>query len=48
MLPTLLTNYFASRIAGHAIDCEQFVINEQPAACQDAHSDVVVSSSTSG
>lgn len=41
MLPTLLTNYFASRIAGHAIDCEQYVVNEQPAACQDAHADVV-------
>lgn len=47
MLPTLLTNYFASRIAGHAIDCEQYVVNEQPAACQDAHADVVVSSTAS-
>jgi hypothetical protein len=46
MLPTLLTNYFASRIAGHPIDCEQFVVNEQPAACQDAHSDVVVRSNS--
>jgi MFS family permease len=41
LLPTLLTNYFASRHAGCELDCQQFNVGQQPAACQDAHADVV-------
>jgi hypothetical protein len=37
VLPTVLTNFFASRHAGTEIDCQQFSKEQQPAACQDAH-----------
>eukprot|EP00775_Hariotina_reticulata_P002210 gene2210-2525_t len=37
VLPTILTNFFASRHAGTEIDCQQFSQEQQPAACQDAH-----------
>lgn len=40
-LPTLFTNYFASKAAGHALDCETFPAGKQPPPCVDAHSTVV-------
>lgn len=46
LVPTLLTNFFASvRAHGEDIDCESFGRGQAPAACQNAHSDVVVWSS---
>lgn len=42
LVPTLLTNFFASeRQHGAAIDCEGFAHGQAPAACQNAHADVV-------
>ena len=46
VLPTLVTNDFASKRAGYHIECEE--IAEPPPACQDAHSDVVLWSTWSG
>lgn len=41
--PTIATNYFASRRAGHPVDC--FASVAQPQACIDAHADAVAWSS---
>jgi hypothetical protein len=34
VLPTIFTNFFAERYAGHPIDCQQFPPKEAPPACQ--------------
>lgn len=48
ILPTLVTDDFASRRAGKPMHCEDFSPKEAPIACQDAHSDVVLWSTWSG
>ncbi|KAG7674980.1 hypothetical protein Ndes2526B_g07824 [Nannochloris sp. 'desiccata'] len=48
VLPTLVTNDFAAKRAGHPIQCEDFDQHDAPPACQDAHSDVVLWSTWSG
>ena len=48
VVPTLVTDDFASRRAGMPIHCEDFSPKEAPPACQDAHSDVVLWSTWSG
>jgi DHA1 family tetracycline resistance protein-like MFS transporter len=48
VLPTLVTNDFAAKRAGHPIQCEDFDHHDAPPACQDAHSDVVLWSTWSG
>ena len=40
VVPTLVTNGFASQAAGYAIDCQVFTPADAPPACQDAHSQV--------
>lgn len=40
-LPTLLTNFFASRSAGVPLACEDFSHDDAPEACQNAHAEVV-------
>lgn len=48
VLPTLVTDDFAARRAGHPIQCDTFDPHDAPPACQDAHSDVVLWSTWSG
>ena len=48
VLPTLVTDDFAAKRAGHPIHCEDFDQHDAPPACQDAHSDVVLWSTWSG
>jgi len=49
ILPTLMTDDFASRREGKPIRCEEYRPPlEMPPACQDAHSDVVIWSTWSG
>ena len=47
IVPTLMTNFMASRRAGHPVMCEQYPPSKQPPECQDAYSDVVFWSSAS-
>jgi hypothetical protein len=41
-VPTLMTDYFASRRAGRELHCDQFPRGEAPVACHDAHAEVVL------
>ncbi len=47
IVPTLMTNFMASRRAGYPVACEDFPPTKQPPDCQDAYSDVVFWSSAS-
>ncbi len=47
IVPTLMTNFMASRRAGYSMACEDFPPTKQPPECQDAYSDVVFWSSAS-
>ena len=47
VVPTLMTNFMASRRAGYSVVCEEYPPGKQPPACQDAYSDVVFWSSAS-
>ena len=47
IVPTLMTNFMASRRAGYSVACEDFPPTKQPPECQDAYSDVVFWSSAS-
>ena len=47
IVPTLTTNFMASRRAGYTLACEEFPPAKQPPECQDAYSDVVFWSSAS-
>ena len=47
IVPTLMTNFMASRRAGYPVACEDFPPTKQPPECQDAYSDVVFWSSAS-
>ena len=44
-VPTLTTDYFASRRAGERTACEAYARGAAPVACRDAHADVVLWSS---
>lgn len=48
VLPTLVTDDFASKRAHMSISCEAYEPKEAPEACQNAHSDVVYFSTVSG
>ena len=48
LLPTWVTNDFASRRAGEEMHCDEFKPSDSPASCQDAHADVVQASTISG
>lgn len=48
IMPTLVTNDFASRRAGERVHCEEFGPGTAPPYCQNAHSDVVWWSTWSG
>jgi hypothetical protein len=43
--PTIMTNGWASLLAGHPVDCTQFTPATSPPACVDAHGTAVVWSS---
>lgn len=40
VIPTLVTNGFASQAAGHYVDCQQFTPATSPPYCRDAHRQV--------
>ena len=48
VLPSLVTDDFASRRANKQMHCDEFEPKDAPVACQDAHSDVVQWSTWSG
>lgn len=48
IVPTLITNGFASATAGYPLDCQLFTPADAPVACNDAHSTAVIWSSWTG
>lgn len=40
VIPTIITNGFASQAAGRPLDCQQFTPATAPVECRDAHAQV--------
>lgn len=48
ILPSLVTNDFASRREGKPMHCDDYEPKDSPVSCRDAHADVVLFSTVSG